>query len=145
MKRFTLLLISVITLGHGQSQDDVTLPVPKIGWDSLQNYVVYPEIARRSGLEGLFRAYVSIDSMGIVTKVRVTNDFNEHDTHQEPTIIHAMIDEKLRSIQWHAATMNGRSVSFELILPFVFILDRPGQLQPIFKHIEAPGQQRNVH
>lgn len=42
---------------------------PKVGWDSLQRMVVYPEIARRAGVEDIARVKVEIAADGKVTNI----------------------------------------------------------------------------
>ncbi len=63
------------------AQEKSNVPVPAIGWDSLQSLINYPDIARRAGVEGDVNATVHIDKNGNVVAVNVKGDAGILENH----------------------------------------------------------------
>lgn len=73
---------------------------PSIGWDSLKSMIVYPEIARRAGVEGLSNVAVKIDASGAVVDIIISG----YD------IFDAAIEQGVKKTSWIPEMENGKSV-----------------------------------
>lgn len=73
---------------------------PSVGWDSLKSMIVYPEIARRAGVEGLSNVAVKIDASGAVVDIIISG----YD------IFDAVIEQAVKKTSWIPEMENGKSV-----------------------------------
>ena len=110
MKTLCLSILLLVSLGH--SQDAIVEAKPEIGWDSLKSLIVYPEIARRTGVEDIARVSVEIDSLGNVTAI----DFGGYGVFSNS------VKATLRKIKWIPETYNGKKRSSEVVFDIQFQL-----------------------
>ena len=107
------------------TERNTQLPISIIGWDSLQNQIKYPEIARRAGVVANFRARVEVDSLGNTLSVTVLND------SIAPEIFKSLVKDVLHHIQWRPAIRYGMKFTSAITIPFSFTLD--DTLSPIIQ------------
>ncbi len=110
MKSLCISILMVVSFAF--SQDALVEAKPEIGWDSLKSLIVYPEIARRAGVEDIARVSVEIDSLGTVTAI----DFGGYG------IFSSSVKSTLRKIKWIPETYNGRKRASEVVFDVQFQL-----------------------
>ncbi len=110
MKAFFISFLTIITLGY--SQENLVEARPVIGWDSLKSLIVYPEIARRAGIEDVARVNVEIDALGKVVSVEFGGS----------GIFSNSVKSILRKIQWIPETLNGKKRSSQVVFDVQFQL-----------------------
>jgi len=72
MKKIIAFLFIAALCSSAQTMN-ITQPArPSEGWDKLKSKIVYPEIARRAGVEGTSNVAVKIDSVGHVIDVIIS-------------------------------------------------------------------------
>ncbi len=79
MRRTITLLASLALAFSSQSQTisvESRKPTPNIGWDSLQNRVIFPELLHRAGLEGTAWTLLKFDSSGFVDSIQTRCTFD---------------------------------------------------------------------
>ncbi|HAP35368.1 MAG TPA: hypothetical protein DCQ28_05285 [Bacteroidetes bacterium] len=108
----TICLSILLLVSFGYSQDALVEAKPEIGWDSLKSLIVYPEIARRAGVEDIARVSVEIDSLGNVTSI----DFGGYG------IFSSSVKSTLRKIKWTPETYNGKKRASEVVFDVQFQL-----------------------
>lgn len=107
------LFISILmAVSFVYSQDALVEAKPEIGWDSLKSLIVYPEIARRAGVEDIARVSVEIDSLGNVTSI----DFGGYG------IFSNSVKATLRKIKWIPESYNGKKRASEVVFDVQFQL-----------------------
>ncbi len=107
------LCISILLLvSFGYSQDALVEAKPEIGWDSLKSLIVYPELARRAGVEDIARVSVEIDSLGNVTAI----DFGGYG------IFSNSVKSTLRKVKWIPETFYGKKRASEVVFDVQFQL-----------------------
>lgn len=85
-----ILVVIVCALLGSYSTAQVQRPIndlarPSAGWDSLKSMIVYPEIARRAGVEGLSNVAVKLDTAGNVVDIMISG-YDIFDTSIEGAI-----------------------------------------------------------
>lgn len=108
----TLTILMLITAVSAFSQNNINEAHPAIGWDSLKTLFVYPEIARRAGVEEAARVSVTIDSTGRVTDVEFAG----------AGIFSSTVKSVVRSIQWIPESYNGKRRNSEIVFDVQFQL-----------------------
>ncbi len=106
----TLCVSIILLVSFGYSQNDLVEAMPEIGWDSLKSLIVYPEIARRAGVEDIARVNVEIDSLGNVTAI----DFGGYG------IFSNSVKSTLRKIKWVPETYKGQKRSSQVVFDVQF-------------------------
>ncbi len=71
---------------------------PAVGWDSLKSTIVYPEIARRAGVEGISNVAVKLDTTGAVIDIMISG----YD------IFDSSIEQAVKKARWFPEVENGR-------------------------------------
>ena len=105
-------MLSLLLVSFGISQNKLVEASPEIGWDSLKNMIVYPEIARRAGVEDIARVNVTIDSLGNVTAV----EFGGYGIFSD------VVKSAIRKIKWYPETYNGQKRSSQIVFDVQFQL-----------------------
>lgn len=121
MKQFFVLTVTAVALLQAQpqnrAQSDPAYPV--IGWDSLKSMIVYPEIARRAGVQGYANVSADIDEAGKIVSVVVSGH----------GIFKSNIEDVVKKVQWKPEMNNGKavksSVVFEIQYQIKNIQDMP--------------------
>lgn len=108
MKTLFCALLLIVSYSH--SQTGVIEARPEIGWDSLKTLFVYPEIARRSGVEDLARVSVDIDSTGKVTSIEFGG----------AGIFSDAVKSVVRSIRWIPESYNGQKRNSQVVFDVQF-------------------------
>ncbi len=108
----TLSILLVIMTVTAFSQNNNNEARPSIGWDSLKTLFVYPEIARRAGVEEAARVSVALDSTGRVTDVEFAG----------AGIFSETVKSVVRSIQWIPESSNGKRRPSEIVFDVQFQL-----------------------
>ncbi|MBI2428456.1 MAG: energy transducer TonB [Ignavibacteriales bacterium] len=83
---------------------------PAVGWDSLKSMIVYPEIARRAGVEGLSNVAVKIDASGTVVDIIISG----YDIFDDA------IEQAVKKISWIPEMENGKAVSTSVFFDVQF-------------------------
>ena len=110
MKLLCIAMLLFVSVAY--SQDGLVEARPEIGWDSLKSLIVYPEIARRAGIEDIARVSVEIDSLGNVTSV----DFGGYG------IFSNSVKSTLQKVKWIPETYNGKMRASEVVFDVQFQL-----------------------
>ena len=87
------------------------------GFAALQKHVVYPEIARKAGIEGRVIINVLVNKSGQVDSVTVLKSLGESGCDQ--AAINAV-----KAVQWRPAQYKGEPVSVWVGMPVIFKLDK---------------------
>ncbi len=98
-----------------QAAEFDTTPQPVGGFAAIQSNLVYPEAARKAGVEGRVTVQVRINEKGQVTESKVVKSLG--DTGCDEAAIAA-----LKAVQWKPALKDGQPVAVEVALPIVFKL-----------------------
>ena len=106
----TLFVSLLLIVSFSYSQDNLVEAKPEIGWDSLKSLIVYPEIARRAGIEDIARVNVEIDADGNVIAV----DFGG------AGIFSNSVKSTLRTIKWIPETYNGKKRGSQIVFDVQF-------------------------
>jgi hypothetical protein len=69
MRTPLLILIPAVMIPLLANSQKISKPIPKIGWDSLQSRILYPDLAHRAGIEGTVWASLTFDSTGRVDSI----------------------------------------------------------------------------
>ena len=69
---------------------------PSLGWDTLQRSIIYPEIARRTGVEGVMKVEVQLDSVGHVMDVIIEGN----------SIFSRDLESAIRHVYWQPTLHN---------------------------------------
>ncbi len=110
MKSFCISVLLLVSFCY--SQDAMVEAKPEIGWDSLKSLIVYPEIARRAGVEDIARVSIEIDSLGNVTSI----DFGGYG------IFSSSVKSTLRKVRWVPETYFGKKRASEVVFDVQFQL-----------------------
>lgn len=108
----TLVIAMLVLASSAFSQNKNAEARPAIGWDSLKTLFVYPEIARRAGVEDIARVSVSIDSLGQVSNVEFAG----------AGIFSETVKSVVRSIQWIPEKSSGRPRESQIVFDVQFQL-----------------------
>lgn len=110
MRTLSILMLIVTISAFSQNKNNEARPA--IGWDSLKTLFVYPEIARRAGVEEAARVSVTLDSTGRVTNVEFAG----------AGIFSQTVKSVVRSVQWVPESYNGKNRSSEIVFDVQFQL-----------------------
>lgn len=83
---------------------------PVIGWDSLKSAIVYPEIARRAGVEGISNVAVKLDTTGAVIDIMISG----YD------IFDSSIEQAIKKTRWLPEMEGGRPKPVSLFFDVQF-------------------------
>jgi hypothetical protein len=112
MKKLILVVLFLTSSLFSQSLDKISEARPEIGWDSLKSLIMYPEIARRAGVEDESRVYVSLDADGKVIEV----DFAGYG------IFASSVKSLITKIKWLPEIFNGKPRASQLVFDIKFQL-----------------------
>ena len=119
---FVLAAFSTSSLFAQSSDFELTVPRPVFGWDSLQQSIRYPEIAKRAGIQGLFYVTVLVDSVGNVRSVEDTSLVE---------ILRSPVEHAIRSTKWFSGfNKKNTSVTATVRIPIYFFFENFGP-QPL--------------
>jgi TonB family protein len=92
---------------------------PAVGWDSLKNMIIYPEIAQRAGIQGYANVAVELTESGTMESVSVSGY----------GIFSSNIEQIVKKLKWMPEVQNGKpvrsTVVFELQFQLRSIQDMP--------------------
>lgn len=98
-------------------------PTPVGGFEAIQKKVVYPEIARKAGVEGRVLVYSYVDTTGQVLKTRIIKSLGPNGCDE--AAIRA-----ITSLPWKSASQRNRKVAVWIAVPVDFKLkDHPQKLK----------------
>ena len=139
---YSIVLIMTVMTNLFSQQKTYELPKPIIGWDSLSSKILYPEIYRRAGIQGVFIAELRIDSAGILSKITV-QELNKSEILDSTYAIVNSLKSNLKSIQWLPGKVNGRNVEGQLKIPLILILSDSNTTNAIIKMKLFPVIQKD--
>jgi outer membrane biosynthesis protein TonB len=90
MKSYASLIILLVLGSQAFAQYSPELARPVVGWDSLRNLIVFPEIAKRAGLQGYVDVSVQLDSLDNVGEIKIVGF----------EIFYQCIKDAVRKIKW---------------------------------------------
>lgn len=90
-------------------------PTPIGGFAAIQRKVVYPDIARRAGVEGRVTVYAQVDENGNVVRTRVVQSLG-------PNGCDEAAEQAIRSVKWKPAKQRDRAVKVWIAVPVDFRL-----------------------
>ncbi len=115
---FSLLLVIIffsINLITAQEKDELgKIPMPVGGMETIMRNVVYPELARKAGIEGKIFVKAVINEKGDVVETSIFKGENE-------MLIKAAID-AVKISKFSAGEKDGKKVKAEIVVPIVFKL-----------------------
>ena len=91
-------------------------PQPIGGFAAIQQNLVYPEIARRAGIEGTVIVHAQIGVNGEVVNTRILNSLGENNGCDEAAIA------AIKAVKWQPAKAKGQPVSVWVSIPMKFKL-----------------------
>ena len=114
MKNFTVLFLLTVSCMFSQTMNrPANDPArPAIGWDSLKGLIAYPEIARRTGVQGYSDVSVEIDSLGNVGDVEVSG-FG---------IFNQPVKEVVKNVKWLPELSKGKPIAATVLMEIQFQL-----------------------
>jgi len=121
----------VVSLGEPDTSQ-YKQPSPVIGWDSLAKSIGYPELARRSELEGCYTIEVLITPDGIVKSIGLD---------AVPDVFKDSIDRAFQSTRWLPAIWFGERIEWRMKLPVIFVLRGYGRGSPLLIEAEKNKKQ----
>jgi TonB family protein len=95
-KIFFLCFLSASIAAGQSSNTHHEAAYPALGWDSLRYQIAYPELARRTGVEGVVSVAVKIDSVGNVIDVIVSGN----------SIFSSTIEAAVKNVVWQPDIAN---------------------------------------
>jgi outer membrane biosynthesis protein TonB len=90
MKYINVFLLIIIS--DANAQYDSPSLVPDIGWDRFKSMIVYPEIAKRAGIQGYVDVAINCDSIGDIGEIQVVGN----------QIFHQPIKDAIRKVTWNS-------------------------------------------
>ena len=90
-------------------------PQPIGGFAAIQRNLVYPEIARKAGVEGKVTVHVQIDEKGKVVNTKILKSLGNNGCDE------AAVD-AIKSVRWKPAMQRDRPVKVWVAIPVVFKL-----------------------
>ena len=90
-------------------------PVPIGGFPAIQKKLVYPEIARKAGVEGRVTIYAQVDESGNVVRTRVVQSLGPNGCDEAAI-------KAIMSVKWKPAKQRDRSVKVWIAVPVDFRL-----------------------
>ncbi len=108
----TIVIALLVLTASAYSQKNYSEARPVIGWDSLKTLFVYPEIARRAGVEDAARVSITVDSLGQITDVEFAG----------AGIFSETVKSVVRSVQWVPETLNGQRRNSQTVFDVQFQL-----------------------
>ncbi len=91
-------------------------PEPIGGFAAIQENLIYPEIARRAGIEGTVTVYARVSENGDVIDTRILVPLNENNGCNEAAVA------AIKSIKWKPARAKGKPVAVWVSIPVRFKL-----------------------
>ena len=91
-------------------------PVPIGGFPAIQKNLVYPENARKAGIEGRVTVYAEVDENGNVVRTKVVTSLGPNGCDE--AAINA-----LKSVKWYPAKQRDKNVKVWIAVPVDFRLD----------------------
>lgn len=92
-------------------------PIPIGGLAAIQRHLVYPEIGRLAGIEGMVILHVQVEKDGKVKNVKVAKSLNV-EAFTEAAI------KAVRSVEWKPAKQRDRPIMVWVSVPIRFILNQ---------------------
>ena len=90
-------------------------PQPVGGWAAVQKNLVYPELARKAGVEGRVTVSVHIDTEGNVVETKIEKSLGDNGCDEAAVAA-------IKSAKWTPAKQRGKSVAVWVTLPVEFKL-----------------------
>lgn len=114
------------------SEDKITFipydkpPGPVGGYNAIQQHLVYPEIARKAGIEGRVLVYVQVDENGKVRHAKVQKSLGPNGCDEAAI-------KAVESVEWEPAMQRDQPVTVWIAVPVDFRLgtEREKSLKPV--------------
>ncbi len=94
-----------------------TPPNPEGGFSEVQRNLMYPEIARKAGIEGRVYVNVLIDENGQVVKTKILKSLGDNGCDQAAVAA-------IKAVKWSPAKKDGKPVKTWVGIPVVFKLNK---------------------
>lgn len=95
-------------------------PEPIGGWAAIQRNLVYPEIARKAGVEGTVYVYAWIDKQGNVRDAKVIKSLGVAGCDEAAV-------NAIRAVKWKPAMQRDKPVAVWVSIPVKFVLKDTGR------------------
>ena len=126
----TIILLTTLLCTLIIAQERI-LPSPKIGWDSLETRIQYPELAKRASYNSAYSVTFRVDSVGILKDVYVESfsgkiNINHIDytcalNSMDSSFVQA-IKAACNSLEWISSRINNKQTTMTVTIPFVFVV-----------------------
>jgi protein TonB len=90
-------------------------PEPIGGMAAIQANLVYPEIARKAGIEGLVILHIQVDETGVVKRMRVVKSLDPHNLDEAAK-------DAVRNVKWKPAKQRDKPITVWISVPIRFSL-----------------------
>ena len=112
-------------------------PQPVGGFAALQRHLVYPERARKAGVEGRVYVNVHVNEKGEVDDTRILKSLGNNGCDEAAVLA-------IKSATWQPAKLKGKPVAVWVGIPVVFKLNSSkklaGETAALSKRISKPGE-----
>jgi hypothetical protein len=124
------IILAIFLISHMTvSAQNIKLPSPKIGWDSLQSSINFPEINRLAKYSSAFLAKIEIDTTGKLNDIRVfsfsewieiNNVKYECKLNPNDSLFVRKIIECCSNLEWNPGRIDEKKETMILEIPFIF-------------------------
>lgn len=135
MKKVIAVLFTVALLSSAQPMKNIQPARPSDGWDVLKSKIVYPEIARRAGVEGISNVAVKVDSSGNVVDIIISGY----------PIFNGPIEDAVKKVLWtpEREGMKAHSSSVFFDVRFQFRSTNAAERKVLVIEAEKPGVEKS--
>jgi hypothetical protein len=123
----TISIISILILFivpiKAQKKSQIKLPEPLDGWTPITSKMIYPELARRAGVNATYKVSVIVDSTGKQENLNFKiMDWPEHCMFD--SLFSDVINKSFSATKWHSGTRDG--VPTTMKISFLLSLSQSG-------------------
>ena len=90
-------------------------PEPIGGMAAIQANLVYPELARKAGIEGLVILHIQVDETGVVKRIKVIKSLDPHNLDEAAK-------DAVRNVKWKPAKQRDKPIAVWISVPIRFSL-----------------------
>jgi hypothetical protein len=122
LKRISFIFSALVAIIHGQTPSEYIPAQPVFGYSSLSDSISYYRVAKKGHIQSAFETVISIDSVGIITKLTTKPLFSDSLTKNELRYIVENVEKIIRTTKWKPAVLKGTKVNSTISIPFIFLL-----------------------
>ena len=142
--RNSLILLAVLIFiesSFGQEKLESTTAIPEIGYDLLLQFIPYPEIWKRAGIEKYLRVYITVDSLGQVLEVS-GNRFYSYTPSD--SVLLSNIEKTFKAAKWLPGKVSGKPTSSRFSIPLLFYFPHMGLDRVFTRRLESANVKKII-